>query len=283
MSQIDPLVNATWLLENLATSVLVDVRWSLAGGANKEAYLAGHLPGARFADLDHELSQLPASQLAGRHPLPTKMQFAMLLSRLGVDGQQPAVAYDDMGGAIAARFWWLMRYFGLDNGRVLDGGIQAWQSAGGSIETGAVAPARQTAPPLVEQPQMIVDADTLAALRNEPGVVLLDARSAARFRGDEEPVDARAGHIPGAQNAPFNGNLVAPRGTFLPRETLRQRFTALGTADARKVVNYCGSGVTACHNALAIQHAGLGDSLLYPGSWSDWASQRALPLATGEG
>ncbi len=282
MDPIDPLVNAAWLQKNLAMTVVVDVRWSLAGGANKQAYLDGHIPGARFADLDRELSQPPAAQLAGRHPLPTKRQFAMLLSRLGVDGHRPAVAYDDMGGAIAARFWWLMGYFGLDNGRVLNGGIQAWQAAGGVLEMGAVPHARQTAPPLDEQPHMIVDADALSALRNEPGVVLLDGRSSARFRGDEEPVDARAGHIPGARNAPFGGNLVAAGGMFLPRQKLRQRFSALGAPDARTVVNYCGSGITACHNALAMHHAGLGDSLLYPGSWSDWASRKALPLATGD-
>ena len=280
MTFVDPIVSATWLKGQLANVAVVDVRWSLVAGPSKTQNLENHIPGARFANLDSELSQAPGPGRPGRHPLPHAEQFAQLLSRLGVDDKRVVVAYDDLGGAIAARFWWLMRYFGLNNARVLDGGIQAWQAAGFEQESGEVADANAPPPALTPQPHRVVNAAEVMHLRSQDDVVMLDARAGARYRGEHEPVDARAGHIPGARSAPFVGNLQQPRGHFRPIADTSERFTALGIDNTKRTVNYCGSGVTACHNILALERAGFENALLYPGSWSDWASQPNLPLET---
>ncbi|MDC0741882.1 sulfurtransferase [Polyangium mundeleinium] len=279
-----PLVTVDWLAAHASDPrvLVVDVRWYLSGKRGVDAYDAGHIPGASFVDLDAELAGDPARG-PGRHPLPALQTFAALLSRLGVTEGSIVVAYDDAGGAIAARMWWLLRYFGHRDGRVLDGGIGAWIAAGHVLETDA--PRVTSTPPLVLRPggAPVVDKADVARLvaLGLPAAVVLDARARERYEGRSEPIDARAGHVPGARNAPFVENLVAPGGAFLPREALAARYRALGALDAKSVACYCGSGVTACHDLLALAILGRDDVALYEGSWSDWARDAALPIETG--
>lgn len=291
-----PLVTAEQVMARGADPHLrlLDARWYLSGKRGGDEYAAGHLPGAAFVDLERDLSS-PKGAGPGRHPLPTAAAFAALLSRLGVTAATQVVAYDDAGGAIAARVWWLMRHFGLPRGAVLDGGIGAWTRAGGQLtrEVPAIVPAAPLV--LVARSDDLVDSRAVDRLRAEPGAVLLDARAAERFEGKSEPIDARAGHIPGARSMPFAGNLVEPGGRFLDRDALAGRYAAAGvlaapgtaggaasTAGAAgKIVCYCGSGVTACHDLLALALLGRDDALLYEGSWSDWAADETLPAATG--
>lgn len=280
-----PLVSVAWLAAHLEDPgvVVCDVRWYLQGPRGADAYAAGHLPGAAFVDLDGELSSPKGAGRPGRHPLPTAAQVSALLARLGAGKETILVGYDDAGGGIAARLWWLLRYLGHGGGRVLDGGLQAWTAAGHPLET-AVRP-RRPAPPLAlaPRPELVVDRARVAALAGSPSAVVLDARAAERFEGKVETVDARPGHVPGARSAPFPENLVAPGGTFLSPDALRRRYAALGATTARTVVAYCGSGVTACHDLLALSLAGRDDALLYEGSWSDWAADPSLPAALGPG
>jgi thiosulfate/3-mercaptopyruvate sulfurtransferase len=279
-----PLVNVSWLAAHLGDPhvFVADVRWYLSGKRGADEFARGHIPGAAFVDVDAELSSAPGPDRPGRHPLPSAAQVSALLSRLGAGPDALVVAYDDAGGAIAARLWWLLRYFGHGGGRVLDGGIQAWTAGGRPLETAVRT--RTPAPPLAlsPHPQMVVDKRRVAELSRTPSAVVLDARGAERFEGIVEPVDARAGHIPGARNAPFAGNLVAPAGPFRDPTDLARRYAALGVADAGTVVAYCGSGITACHDLLALALAGRPDALLYEGSWSDWARDPALPAAQGK-
>lgn len=283
MSDADsPLVDAAWLAAHAGDPRVrvADVRWYLGGKRGADEYARGHLPGAVFLDLDRDLAAPPARG-PGRHPLPAASDFARVLARIGVGPGTLLVAYDDAGGAIAARVWWLLRWFGHGGGRVLDGGIGAWTAAGHPLtgEVPGVAPA-----PLLDLAPGgagVVDKAAVDALRVRPGAAILDARAAERFEGRSEPVDARAGHIPGAISAPFAGNLAAPGGALLPAAALADRYRALGALEAEKVVCYCGSGVTACHDLLALTVAGRDDALLYEGSWSDWASDPSLPAATG--
>jgi thiosulfate/3-mercaptopyruvate sulfurtransferase len=285
MAAPSPLVSAAWLAEHLDDPgvVVADVRWYLQGKRGRDEYAKGHVPGAAFVDLDAELASRPGTGRPGRHPLPDAATFSALLSRLGAGLETVVVAYDDAGGSIAARLWWLLRYFGHAGGRVLDGGIQAWTKAGHPLETAVRS--RPAAPPilLAPQPGMAVGKREVRHILGRPDAVLLDARVAERFSGDLEPIDARPGHIPGARNAPHPGNLVVPGGPFRSAEELRARYAGLGVADGKKVVAYCGSGVTACHTLLALAVTGRDDALLYEGSWSDWAADRALPAETGEG
>lgn len=277
---VDNVVSAAWLAGHLAEVIVLDTRWRLTGPASgRDAYAAGHIPGAFFVDLDRELAELPAPDKPGRHPLPSATTFAEMLARVGYRRGARVVAYDDMGGAIAARLWFLMGYFGLGGAAVLDGGIGAWQAAGGALvqEEPEVAPTDRLA--LTARPALIVDAARVDALRGDPRALVIDARGADRYRGDDEPIDPRPGHIPGAVNAPFAENLEG--GRFKSREALRERFTALGALGREPVVVYCGSGVTACHDILALEIAGH-ESLLYEGSWSDWAADPARPAAVGE-
>lgn len=244
-----------------------DLRWSLADpDGGRGAYLAGHLPGAVFVDLDQDLAALPS--LDGRHPLPDPVDFAATLGRLGLTPSDPVVVYDDAGGSVAARFWWMLRAIGHELVWVLDGGYQAWVDSGLEIETGNVTPdpAHYPTPAAFEG---VVGRDELA------GRVLIDARAPERYRGDVEPIDPKAGHIPGAVNRPYSENLDES-GRFLSREELAKRFEGLGD---RPVV-YCGSGVNACHLALAMEAAGLGMPDVYVGSFSEW-SRRELPVETG--
>jgi thiosulfate/3-mercaptopyruvate sulfurtransferase len=280
-----PLVTVPWLAANLDDPrvVVADVRWYLSGKRGSDEYARGHLPGAAFVDLEAELSSAPGPDRPGRHPLPSTAQVSALLSRLGAAPDAIVVAYDDAGGSVAARLWWLLRYFGHGGGRVLDGGIQAWTAAGHPLDR-----AVRTRPPvrpltLVPRPEMVVDKHRVAALAASPTAVVLDARARERFQGLVEPIDARPGHIPGARNAPFVENLVAPGGAFRDPADLARRYADAGALRAETVVAYCGSGVTACHDLLALSLAGRDDALLYEGSWSDWARDPALPAARGEG
>lgn len=254
---------------------IVDCRWYLGRpGVGREAYLAGHLPGAIHLDMD---TDLVGADGPGRHPLPDPGVFARRMAAVGVGDEHLVVAYDDLGGWVAARLWWMLDSLGHRDVKVLDGGIGAWMAAGHPLTTDVRAwPSAQLS--LASAWARTIDRD---ALRTRLGsVLLLDARAGPRFRGETEPIDAVAGHIPTAVNAPTEGNL-APDGSFLSAADLIERFRSLGAfGTAQEVVTSCGSGVSACHNALAMRAAGLPDPLLYPGSYSDW-TQNAYPVATG--
>jgi thiosulfate/3-mercaptopyruvate sulfurtransferase len=252
-------------------AVIADVRHYLDGRSGRAAYDGGHLPGAVFVDMDAVLAA-PASPEAGRHPLPDPEAFAAGLSALGIGDEDTVVAYDDAGGVMAARLVWMLRALGRD-AALLDGGLLAYD---GPLETETAPrpPARLTARPWPD--------DRLATIDDaaDAGNVVIDARQRERFRGDEEPLDPRAGHIPGARSVPARENVDA-NGRFLPPEQLRAKLSEAGVVPGADVVSYCGSGVTACHNLLAIEHAGLGEGRLYPGSWSQW-SHTPRPAATGD-
>lgn len=278
-----PLVDVDWLAAhaNDPNVRIVDVRWYLGrrrGGA--EAYERGHIPEAVFLDLDRDLAAPPGAG-PGRHPLPDATSFARTLAGLGVTPASIVVAYDDAGGAIAARLWWLLRYFNHPGGRVLDGGIQAWTAKGHALSTDEPFVLLSSEMALTPGGAGVVDKEAVDALRNNPRAALLDARARDRYEGLQEPVDARAGHIPGALSAPFVENLAGPGGALLSKADLERRYRELGALDAEKVVAYCGSGVTACHALLALALVGRPDALLYEGSWSDWARDEELPIATG--
>jgi thiosulfate/3-mercaptopyruvate sulfurtransferase len=253
---------------------LVDCRWYLTGPrVGRSEYEAGHLPGAVFVDVHHELAQHPGP---GRHPIPDPDRFGALMRRIGVSAHTKVVAYDDAGGAAAARLWWLLRFYGHPQAALLDGGIPRWISEGRPLETSIPA-----FPPgdFIARPDRarVVDRDAVA--RRSPDTVLIDARAPERYRGDVEPIDPRAGHIPGAVNVPFAENLRD--GSFRPPDELRARYAAVG-ADRSPVIVYCGSGVTACHDLFALELAGLSGAVLYEGSWSDWSSRPDAPIATGD-
>lgn len=258
--------------------VLLDCGFELADPqAGSRAYALGHLPGAHHADLDRDLCAAKTGT-NGRHPLPSREAFARTAARWGVRPAVAVVCYDDQGGAYAARAWWMLRWLGHRAVAVLDGGRRAWCAAGGALT--ATAPPMAAAPPypVAANPGMpAVDTDALLAA---PGQLLvLDARAGERFRGEVEPLDPVAGHIPGARNRCFKDNL-GPDGRFLPAAELRSAFDAFGVEPLR-IVHQCGSGVTACLNLLAMEHAGLPGSSLYPGSWSEWCADPARPVARG--
>jgi thiosulfate/3-mercaptopyruvate sulfurtransferase len=251
-----------------------DVRWWLTEpGKGRRDYDAAHIPGAVFVDLDADLA---AAEGPGRHPLPSPAAFAARMAGLGIGDDSDVVVYDDAGGSIAARLWWMLDDLGHPCVRVLDGGIGGWTAAGGELTAVVPAHARATLH-LRDAWSRVIERDALAGRLRSGDVALIDARAGERYRGEVEPVDAAPGHIPGALSRPTAGNL-GPDGRFLDAATLRARFAELGSAD---VVTSCGSGVTACHNALAMRVAGLPDPVLYPGSFSDWA-RSAMPVATGE-
>ncbi len=276
-----PLVSPEQLLAALAAGAapaIVDCSFDLADVvAGERAFVAGHLPGAVYANLDHDLAG-PKTGRNGRHPLPARADWAATLARLGVSPARAVVVYDAQGGMYAARAWWMMLWAGHRSVSVLDGGIAAWKAAGGALEAGPVASvAAPSAYPLGDSLVASVDADAL--LKSLGRVTLLDARAGERYRGEVEPLDKRAGHIPGARSRFFKDNLD-PQGRFRPAAELRAAFEAFGAAPAQ-VVHQCGSGVTACHNLLAMAVAGLPGSALYPGSWSEWSADPARPVAVG--
>ena len=276
--QAGPLTDVAALARALAgpaPPVLLDVRWRLGGPPGIEAYLAGHLPRSVFVDLDADLAAEPGA--AGRHPLPPAGRFQAAMRRAGVRTGSTVVVYDEEDATVAARAWWLLRYFGHRDCKVLDGGFRAWMAAGGQVATGdGAAPGGGdfTARP-GQMP--VLDAGAAAGLAREGH--LLDARARERYRGEREPIDPVAGHIPGAVSAPTTANVSAD-GRFLPAAGLRARFATLGAAGAGMVGVYCGSGVTAAHEVLALELAGIRASL-YVGSWSNWVADPARPVATG--
>lgn len=280
------LISAGQLRTALAagdTPVLVDTSFDLGDVAAGEAsWRAGHLPGSTYLHLDRDLcgpKTGPSGEFRGRHPLPDRAAFAATLGRCGVTPTTQVVAFDRQGGMYAARLWWMLRWMGHAAAAVLDGGVAAWTAAGGALVTDTPLPA--AAPPYPERAALAgtIDAGALAAGLGR--LRLVDARAGERFRGEIEPLDATAGHIPGALNRFFKDNLGAD-GRFKPAARLRAEFEdVLGAHTPQATVHQCGSGVTACHNLLAMEHAGLAGSLLYPGSWSEWASDPARPVARG--
>ena len=254
--------------------VLLDVRWALGDDRGREQYLAGHLPGAVFVDLETELAS-PPSPAEGRHPLPSLQRLQADARRWGIRDGDAVVAYDATGGLAAARAWWLLRWGGLSDVRLLDGGLDAWVRAGGALESGDVVPERGNVT-LTGGGMPVLSIDEAAALQSSGGV-LLDARAGERYRGEVEPIDPRAGHVPGAVSAPTTENLTD--GRFRPAAELAERFAGLGAVPGTTVGVYCGSGVTAAHEVAALAHAGI-EAALWPGSWSQWAADPARPLAT---
>jgi thiosulfate/3-mercaptopyruvate sulfurtransferase len=271
------LVQAAELVGLRSRPVLLDVRWALGDDRGREKYLAGHLPGAVYVDLEAELAD-PATPGSGRHPLPSVQRLQSAARRWGIRTGDPVVAYDDSGGTAAARAWWLLRWAGLPDVRLLDGGLAAWRRAGGGLESGDVVPDAGNVT-LAGDGMPVLSIDEAAAWPSSG--VLLDARAGERYRGEIEPVDARAGHVPGAVSAPTTDNL-APDGTFRPAADLTGRFAALGVRAGVPVGVYCGSGVTAAHEVAALAVAGI-EAALWPGSWSQWSADPARPVGTGAG
>lgn len=273
------LISATELLEQLGRPDLrvVDARFELMEpDFGARAYAAGHVPGAVHLDLDKDLSSVPAAH-GGRHPLPNMERFAARLGELGIGTRDPVVVYDQSGLMYAARAWWLLRYAGHRHVRFLDGGLAAYLEAGGELTTTAPTP-QATTFELDLQEHMVVQAEHVAASAGRPDVLVLDARAGERYRGEVEPLDPKAGHIPGARNRFYQDALAG--GRFRPRAQLQQ-FVA-PAAEAQEVIAYCGSGVSAAHLLLTLEEAGVTGAKLYAGSWSDWSSYDHLPVATAE-
>ena len=280
------LISATDLLAAVAGAtppLLLDCSFELsAPEAGEHAWREGHLPGALYVNLDHDLAgnkHDAAGRFRGRHPLPEREAFARRLGELGITPHTAVVCYDGQGGMYAARAWWMLRWMGHAEVAVLDGGTAAWRGAGGTI-TAEPTVARAAAPYPAGAPAMpTVEAQNLLARLGR--VRLFDARGGERFRGEVEPLDKAAGHIPGARNRFFKDNLT-PDGRFKSAAALRAEWMPLLAGQpAGEGIQQCGSGVTACHNLLALTHSGLGDSVLYPGSWSEWSADAALPQARG--
>jgi thiosulfate/3-mercaptopyruvate sulfurtransferase len=282
-----PLVSVTELARMLSDAssdqvrapALLDVRWELGtpapGSSGRDRYEQGHIPGAVFVDLDRDLAGTPGP--GGRHPLPAAEAFTRSMRAAGVHEHRPVVVYDAATSMAAARAWWLLRYFGHPDTAVLDGGLAAWDRSGGELSRGDE---RAQTGDFVARPGAMPVLDARAAAALAYGGVLLDARSAERFAGESEPVDPVAGHIPGARNRPTNLNL-RPSGEFRDAASLRADFERLGASGAGSVGAYCGSGVTAAHELLALEVAGV-PAALYPGSWSQWIIDPTRPIASGE-
>lgn len=259
---MEPFVTADWLQEHRDSVVLADARMYLDGRSARAAYLQGHLPGAVFVDVSEALAA-PASPEGGRHPLPSPEDFAAAMSAAGIGDDSTVVAYDDAGGVMAARLVWMLRTTGHD-AALLDGGIDAFPAA--SLETRCVTPDSAQFTPVPWPRESLATIDEAAS-----GGAVVDARDRTRFDGHgPDPVDPRSGHIPGAHNVPALEHLAADK-TLQPIEQLRQHFEAAGVTDASDMISYCGSGVTACHNLLVAEFAGLGRGRLFPGSWSQYA------------
>ena len=279
----DPIVSTAWLADRLGDPDVrvVDARWSLIErDKGVAAYRAAHVPGAVFLDVDCDLAS-PRGQGPGRHPLPTSGAFAATMSRAGVGAGTHVVAYDFGDGSTAARVWWLLRYFGHDRVSVLDGGFARWQADGRPTDSATPAhpPAVFVATP---QPAMRIDAGALERMRVDANALVIDSRAPERYEGRVEPIDPVAGHVPGAINRPYAANVRAaddPR--LLEPARLREAFAGLGAERATTIACYCGSGINACQNLLALEVAGLPGGLLYEGSWSDWCSDPARPVKTG--
>ncbi|MDO9494927.1 MAG: sulfurtransferase [Nocardioides sp.] len=264
-----PLISVAELQAVLDSVTLLDVRYRLGGPGGPEEYAGGHLPGAAYVDLDADLASPPGA--GGRHPLPEPAVFEAAMRRAGVRSDRPVVVYDDWTALAAGRAWWLLRFHGHRDVRVLDGGLAAWVAEGGELSTGAVTPAPGGFTVSGEAGMSMVEADGVPAVD-----VLVDARAPERYRGEVEPIDPVAGHIPGAVNVPTSHNL-APDGRFRPADELRATYAAVGAVPGAAVAAYCGSGVTACHDLLAMEVAGVA-AALYPGSWSGWITDPEHPV-----
>lgn len=253
---------------------ILDCRFDLAEpAAGRSRYRAGHIPGAHYLDLDHDLSAPVVPGRSGRHPLPDRNAFGTLIGRLGIAPKRQVVVYDDAGGAIAGRAWWLLRWLGHARVALLDGGMDAWLGEGRPLEAGAARQPDGSPYPERRPLTRTIGPEELPSAE----LLLLDARTRTRFRGETEPIDPVAGHIPGARSAPFEDNLAD--GRFRTPRELQMRFAAFGDGP---FACYCGSGVTAAHNVLAMVHAGLPEPALYPGSWSEWIADPERPIAIGE-
>lgn len=265
------------------TLVILDCRFALEDADyGQRSYAEGHIAGAHFADLERDLGGPVDKGVTGRHPLPEPVQLVERLRSWGIDNHSEVVLYDDGPGAFAARAWWLLAWLGKRDGVfILDGGLKAWHAAG--LPLSLDAPDRREGSFSGQpDPHLVVDAEQLGQQLGEPALTLLDARALPRFRGEVEPIDPVAGHIPGACCAAFTDNLDA-QGRFLSAEQLRQRFAAmLGERQPEALVAYCGSGVTACHNLFALSLAGYPLARLYAGSWSEWITDAQRPVATGD-
>ncbi len=280
-----PLISALELAGCIDQCVVIDVRHDLMKPElGRQGFEQGHIPGAGFLSQDTDLAGAKNGK-NGRHPLPDRDGLAARLAQCGLSKGQRLIACDAQGGMYAGRLWWLARWLGHAEVAVLDGGIAAWQRAGFPVNAVDKVPAAAVKPAgnFVANTSLVkaVTANELVANLGKSTLQVIDARAGERFRGETEPMDPVAGHIPGAINRPFGLNL-RPDGLFKPAEVLRQEFLALlGSRRAETVVNQCGSGVTACHNILAMEYAGLDGSALYPGSWSEWCADEARPVATG--
>jgi len=275
---MDVVVDPEWVSDHLGDVILADVRWYLDGRSGREAFEASHLPGALFVDLDRDLTT-HGEPTAGRHPLPTPSAFADSMGRLGIGDDDVVVAYDDSGGGTAGRLVWMLLRSG-HQAALLDGGLAAWAGPRESGPSGERPVAAFTTRPWPAD--ALVDTAVVAAIAASGDAPLLDARAPERYRGETETVDARAGHIPGATSAPWQANLDPATGRFRPRDALRARFEALGARPDATVVAYCGSGVSACANLLALELAGFADTRLYVASWSGWSADPERPAATGD-
>ena len=263
-----PLISAAELLRTLPEVSVLDVRYRTGGHAGPEAFAEGHVPGAAYVDLDRDLAGPPGA--GGRHPLPARDDFVAAMRRAGVSGARPVVVYDDWSGHAAGRAWWLLRHHGHPDVRVLDGAWPAWRAAGGAVETGTPA----VPPGDFEPGEPLVD---VVEVGDVPAVaVLVDARAPERFHGETEPLDPVAGHVPGAVNVPTSRNL-ADDGRFRSAEELAATYAAVGAVRGADVAAYCGSGVTATHDVLAMEVAGI-RARLYAGSWSGWITDPARPV-----
>lgn len=272
------LVSAEWLLEHLRDPDLriVDCRWVLGEpGQGRAQYEAGHIPGAIHLDIEGQLS---GKEGPGRHPLPTRFNFQKLMSSIGIGRETRVIAYDAGKGVPAPRLWWLLRFYGHENVSVLDGGWEGWLKSGGPVQTEVphLHEAEFAARP---KRKWVVDKSSVDSVRDETSALLIDARTPERYRGESEPIDAKAGHIPGAENFPFTQVLDPATGRFLSPDQLKKAFEALGVDKTRSIICYCGSGVTACTNILALKIAGF-EAQLYEGSWSDWSADDNLQIAT---
>jgi thiosulfate/3-mercaptopyruvate sulfurtransferase len=256
-------------------TVVLDVRWTLAEPDGRPAFRAGHIPGAVYVDLDRDLADHAVTG-RGRHPLPSQAVFTEAMRRWGLHDDDAVVVMDDLGNQSSARAWWLLRHAGFADVRMLDGALAAWVAAGHPLEEGETPVARGDATARFGA-MPVIDADEAAAFPAEG--VLLDARAEARYRGEVEPIDPRAGHVPGARSVPTSGNL-ADDGRFRSPGELRERFAAVGIEPGTRAAAYCGSGVTAAHEIAALALAGI-DAALFPGSWSQWSNEPHRPVATG--
>jgi thiosulfate/3-mercaptopyruvate sulfurtransferase len=268
-----PLITVDELRALKPQPVLIDTTWNLAGPPGREAYDAGHLPGAYFVDLDTELAGPPGP---GRHPLPDATTVSALARRTGISADTPVVVYDAANSLAAARAWWILRYFGVADVRVLDGGLAAWQAAGGEVSTDVPA---DDDTDFTATPGHLPLVDAEGAAKVAATGVLLDARAPERFAGEVEPMDKVAGHIPGAINTPMAA-LLTPDGHFKPTDELTTYFADHGATPDADLATYCGSGVTATHTALALESVGI-KAPVYIGSWSDWITDPTRPVATG--